>query len=221
MGSPQSIDGRPWGSGAVVSTTTISSGGPVPVGLPAVRVPVHVVSLAVVPGPVLLAWTAADSGHAGAAAGRSGAALGGVGAGRMDRAVEQGDPGSGTQERLAFDRIGGRFCGDLFGEQLLSSGQQPGVHTQAGLRVEPAVEAPHPVGIDPGPQPGGVPLPFQAGRAAVGFQGPHLGVQLAAQLHRGQHLGAPHQPTAVGDQHGAHVGFDLAQHRADHIDMAA
>ena len=65
-------------------------------------------------------------------------------------AVDERDPGSGAEEGLAFDRVVGRLWGDLFGEELLGGGEQSGVEAQAGLRVEAAVEAPHPVGVDPG-----------------------------------------------------------------------
>ena len=73
-----------------------------------------------------------------------------IGAGPAGRAVDERDPGSGAEEGLAFDRVVGRLWGDLFGEELLGGGEQSGVEPQAGLGVEPAVEAPHPVGVDPG-----------------------------------------------------------------------
>ena len=96
---------------------------------------------------------------------------------------ERGE-GVGAEERLAFEGVEGAVVGGLVGEQGGDGVGQAAVEGEAGLGIEPAPQAPHPLVVDPRVQPGGPPLPCQTAHPVVGAELVHLDRQRLVQLGR-------------------------------------
>ena len=105
---------------------------------------------------------------------------------RRARALGERGQGVGAEEGLAFEGVERAVGGGLVGEQGGDGVGQAVVELQAGLGIEPASQAPHPLLIEPRVQPGGPPLPFQTAHAVVGAELVQLHRQRLLQLGRGR-----------------------------------
>ena len=74
------------------------------------------------------------------------------------------------------------------------------VQPQPGLGIEPAGQAQHALGVNPGPQPARPPLTLQATPTVISLHQADLGGELPAQLRRGQDPGPLGDPGALVDE---------------------
>jgi hypothetical protein len=122
----------------------------------------------------------------------------------------EGDKGVGLEEAVAFEGVGGAVLWDLFGEPGSHGGRQPAMEPEADFGVEAARQAPHAVTIDPGAEPGGSSLAFEAGHPIVGLDGADFNRHGLLKLVRSGPHGDRGNPVGPGGQVGAQAGFQLA-----------
>ena len=92
---------------------------------------------------------------------------------------------------------------------------------QAGLGIEPAAQAPHPVVVDPRVEPGGPPLTGETAHPVIGAELVHLDRQRLAQLGRRRRRSELDQPPRRRGQRLPVTRLELAQHPPHGVDVAA
>ena len=143
----------------------------------------------------------------------------------LRRAVSLGEGGEGVgaQERLPFERVERAVLGGSSRRTARSTVLvDPAVELQAGLGIEPASQAPHPLVVDPRVEPGGPPLTGRAGSIPSQHSaGPsRRSTPCAARPASTSTPGFDQPPGRRGDRL-AVAWLEVTQHPADGVDVAA